>query len=246
MTEKTSLTSMPTASQNPTVIPVPVADQPSTPAKDSGQSFTKTLNQLQPLYRFLRQQAENKKFLKYLEIGATFGLIAVFLFFAILPTASAISGLVGEINSKEIYIKNMKTKINSILQAQQTYAQAQEKYSVLESSFPSTQKFYESATNFSGASKQSSISLSQLKFDLSNSQSSGLTAGKSFNVSIFGNGQYAAALDFIKKISNSRRLISIDSIQISQPNDQNSDVKSPSGTVNLNMSSDLFFSPISK
>jgi Tfp pilus assembly protein PilO len=246
MTEKTPLISTPTASQNSAVTSASATTQPSTIVKDSDQSFIKSLNQLQPLYRFLRQQAENKKFLKYLEIGATFSLIAVFLFFAILPTASAISGLVGQINSKEIYIKNMKTKINSILQAQQTYAQAQEKYSVLESSFPSTQKFYESATNFSGASKQSSISLSQLKFDLSNSTSSNLAAGKSFNVSIFGNGQYAAALDFIKKITNSRRLISIDSIQISQPNDQNSDTKSTPGTVNLNMSSDLFFSPISK
>jgi len=203
-----------------------------------------TLTQLQPLYRYLRQQAENKKFLKYLEIGATFSLIAVFLFFAIMPTASAISNLIGDINSKELNIKNMKSKINSILQAQQTYAQAQEKYSVLESSFPSTQKFYQSASNFSGASKQSSISLSQLKFNLNNDESSN-SVGRSFNISVVGNGQYTSALEFIKKIIDSRRLISINSIQINQPNTQDTETKVPPGTVNLNMSSDLFFSPIS-
>jgi len=204
-----------------------------------------TWSQLQPLYRYLRQQAENKQFLKYLEIGATFSLIAIFLFFAIAPTASAISSLIGQINSKELNIKNMKNKINLVLQAQDNYSQAQENYSVVESSFPSVPKFYQSASNFSGASKESSISLKQLSFNLNNNDVGTSAVGKSFSVSINGSGQYASALDFIKKITMSRRLINISSIQISQPNDKDTKDVSAPGTVILNMSSDLFFSPIS-
>ncbi|MFA5750183.1 MAG: hypothetical protein WC895_03095 [Candidatus Shapirobacteria bacterium] len=202
-----------------------------------------TWTQLQPLYRYLRQQAENKKFLKYLEIGATFSLITLFLFFAIAPTASAISALIGEINSKELNIKNMKNKITNVLKAQENYAQAQEKYNIFESSFPSTQKFYQSASNFSAASKQSSFPLKQLKFNLSDDEESTLKE-KSFTVSALGSGQYLSALEFIKKIINGRRLIDIDSIQISQP-DENSEIQTASGTVNLNISSNLFFLPIS-
>ena len=73
----------------------------------------KTWFQIQPLYQHVRRQAENKKTVKYVEIGTTFSLIAVFLFAAIAPTASAISKLIGEIKAKELTVKEMKTKINN-------------------------------------------------------------------------------------------------------------------------------------
>jgi hypothetical protein len=41
----------------------------------------------QSIYQYIRQQAENKKLIKYLEIGGTFSLITIFLVTAIAPTA---------------------------------------------------------------------------------------------------------------------------------------------------------------
>lgn len=80
--------------------------------------------QLQPLYHYLRQQSEKQKFLKQLEIGATFSLVAIFLFTAITPTAKAIFSLIGEIKSKELTTASMKSKIINILEAQSNYSTA--------------------------------------------------------------------------------------------------------------------------
>jgi hypothetical protein len=196
--------------------------------------------QLQPLYQYLRQQSENKKFLKYLEIGATFSLITILLLFAVKPTASAISALIGEVNSKQLYIKNMKDKITNVIQAQGSYAQVQERYSIIDSSFPESQRFYQAASNFSGISKQSSVPINQLSFDLNSNQGSNL--GESFGVKLSGSSQYSSILDMIQKITNSRRLVDVQSIQIT-PNDLKD--SSSSGTIDFNISSNLFYLPIS-
>lgn len=198
--------------------------------------------QLQPLYRYLRQQAENQKFLKYLEIGSTFFLIAIFLFTAIAPTASAISSLVGEIKSRELTTKNMKEKISNILLAQEDYSAVQEKYQILESSYPTSQEFYNSASTFSSISKESSTSLKQLSFNLNDEVISNGESPLSFGLNISTGGSYSAILDMIKKISNDRRIINISSIQISQPSAD--DKTAEPNHINLNLSTDLFYLPI--
>jgi hypothetical protein len=208
-----------------------------------------TFNQVRPLYQYLREQAENKKAAKYLELAATFILISVFLFLAIKPTALAISSLVGEIKSKELASRKMKTKINSIIQAQSSYAQAQEKYSIIESSFPSNPNFYQAAVNFSTVAKGSSLDVKQLKFDLDEEEQQGKqkddeSLTKSFQMTLSSDGQYQSAISFIKEILNNRRLVDISSIRLSQPN--NDESKTNSNIINLTVNSNLFYSPIEK
>ena len=199
--------------------------------------------QLQPLYRYIRQQAENQKFLKYLEIGSTFSLIAIFLFSAIAPTASAISSLVGEIKSKELTTKNMKQKINNILLAQQDYSAVQEKYQKLESSYPTSQEFYNSASAFSSISKETSSYIKQLKFNLSDETNPNKVGPLSFGVNLSTEGSYSSILDAIKKISNGRRLIDINSIQITQSAVDGNKVLNPTN-ISLSLSTNLFYLPI--
>lgn len=199
--------------------------------------------QLQPLYRYVRQQAENQKFLKYLEIGSTFSLIAIFLFSAIAPTASAISSLVGEIKSKELTTKNMKQKINNILLAQQDYSAVQEKYQILESSYPTSQEFYNSASAFSSISKETSSYIKQLKFNLSDETNPNKGDPLSFGVNLSTEGSYSSILDAIKKISNGRRLININSIQITQSAVDGNKVLNPTN-ISLSLSTNLFYLPI--
>jgi len=201
--------------------------------------------QLQPLYQHLRQQAENKKSFKYLEIGATFFLIAIFLFTAIAPTATAISKLIGEIKSKEILEKKLKAKINSIILAQDNYSLMQEnsKYQVLESSFPSRPRYYQSALVFSSSSKESNTSLNQLTFDPTKKEPSSPTDQKQlYGVNVSTQGEYRSSLDMINKITNNRRLTDIESIQLSQL-DQKEKSSSSSAFINLNLSTSLFYLP---
>lgn len=207
-----------------------------------------TWSQLQPLYRYVRLQTENKKFMKYLEIGATFALIAVFLFFAIQPTASAISKLLGEINSKELLIKQSKMKINSILAAQSAYSEAQEKYYTIESSLPDNPKFYQAAVNFYSIADTSSVNIKSLNFileDDSPNKSKKNTGDKpnTFSLHLSGVASYSQSLDLIKKLIESRRLIDLTNIQINQVKSKsNEEEVLSSGLVNLSLSSNLFYS----
>lgn len=188
----------------------------------------------QSLYRYIRQQAENKKFFKYLEVGATFSLITIFLITAIAPTASAISKLLGEIKSKEITTKSMKQKITNVVLAQSSYAKVQEKFQVLESSYPSVQDFYKSALSVSAVSDQSNTSIKQLKYSLSGESSKG--DNYAYGVNLIVDGSYPDFLNMIRSLNQSRRLIDIESINIS---------RADSG-INMSLSSKLFYSPVNK
>jgi Tfp pilus assembly protein PilO len=186
----------------------------------------------QSIYRYVRQQAENKRFFKYLEVGATFLLITIFLTTAIAPTASAISKLVGEIRSKELTTRSMKQKIINVVAAQNYYAQAQEQFQILESSYPSDPEFYQAASNFSSVSRQSGTSVKQLKYNLS--QPNADSTFFSYDVSLSAIGSYSGFLDVINRLVKSRRLIDVNSIIISQTTD----------SLNLNISTNLPYLPL--
>lgn len=203
--------------------------------------------QLQPLYQHLRQQAENKKSYKYIEIGATFTLIAIFLFTAIAPTATAISKLVGEIKSKQILEKKLKSKINSVILAQDNYSLMQEnsRYQTLESSFPSRPRYYQSAMAFSSNSQDSNTTLNQLLFDLQNTEVSNPTPNDQkqlFGIDVSAQGDYQSSLKMINNIANNRRLTNIESIQFRQI-DKKEQTSSSSAFININISSSLFYLP---
>lgn len=203
-----------------------------------------TLERVRPLYQYLRRQAENKKAIKYMEIAATFILIAIFLFLAIKPTAFAISSLIGEIKSKEIASKKMTARINSIIQAQDSFAKAQEKYSILESGFPSNPGFYQAAVNFSTLAQNSSLKVNQLNFNLSDDDKNENNTSqiKSYKINFSSVGQYQSVISFIKELLNNRRLINISSIQFSQPKDSNT--TTGSSIININLDVDVPYSPI--
>ncbi len=203
--------------------------------------------QLQPLYQYLRQQAENKKSYKYLEIGATFFLIAIFLFTAITPTATAISKLVGEIKSKQILEKKLKSKINSVILAQDNYSLMQEnsRYQILESSFPARPRYYQSALSFSASSLNSNTNLNQLSFNLNSTDSPNNTTDiskQSFGINISAQGDYQSFLEMINMIINTRRLTDIESIQLNQI-DTKEKSSLNSDFINLNLSTSLYYLP---
>lgn len=186
----------------------------------------------QYIYRYVRNQAENKKFFKYIEISATFLLVTVFLITAIAPTASAISQLVGEIKSKEITTKSMKQKIINVVSAQNNYAQAQEKFRILESSYPSDPEFYLTASNFSSMSRESGIYITKLKYNLSSHKNTD-SQKYSYDVNLSLSGPYSGILNMINDITYGRRLIDINSITISQTTDG----------INLDVSTNLPYLP---
>lgn len=193
--------------------------------------------QLQPLYRYIREQSENRQFAKYIEIGATFFLIAIFLFFAIMPTASAISTLIGEVNSKKELSASMSSKISNIMEAQESFSQVQEDYALIESSYPSQPKFYQSATIVSYISKDTSTPIKQIKFQI-DKQNQSNTDSDTFGLNLSTVGSYQSLLNSIEELSNTRRLVDIKSIQISQIDDKQ---QTGDNQLNLTINADLYY-----
>jgi len=199
--------------------------------------------QLQSLYKYLRVQADNKKFISYLEISATFLLIIIFLVFAVFPTITTISKLLGDIKTKEATITQMNTKINNVLTAQENYANVQDKYSLIESSFPSNPSYYQSASSLSSSLTDNSIKVVRLSFDINNDPNlilKNTSKDKTYSLSINGAGQYSDILKMVKQFLNNRRLIDLNKIQISKSNDANNP------NLNVNLVSDLHYLPIEK
>lgn len=208
---------------------------------------TKNWFQLRPMYSYIRKQAENEKFLNYLEVGSTFTLIAFFLFFAIMPTLTTISSLVGEIKSKEAFNQKADVKIASILKAQDAYAQIQEKYYLIEDSFPTSAQYYDGASNLATIFKESSLSVDQLNFQLSSndpsvSKNKNKQSFQTYQIGVNGEGTYAAAMDMVQKILQNRRLIDPINIRLDQAT---SDNKNPSSSndIKVSVSSDLYYLP---
>lgn len=203
---------------------------------------TKNWFQLRPMYSYIRKQAENEKFLKYLEIGGTFTLIAIFLFFTIMPTMTTISSLIGDIKSKEAFIKKADLKIANVLKGQENYSQVQEKYDLIEDSFPSLAQYYKGVSNLATLFRDSSLTINQIDLNLDRDEVTNRQFFKSYQINVTGEGQYTSIMETIKKMINNRRLVNATNIQLSQLDSGNTK-QSGSKTIKINFSSDLYFLP---
>jgi hypothetical protein len=203
---------------------------------------TKNWFQLRPMYSYIRKQAENQKFLKYLEIGGTFTLIAIFLFFAIMPTMTTIFSLIGDIKSKEAFIKKVEVKVNNVINAQEAYAQIQGKYYLIEESFPSLAHYYNGATNLATIFRDSSLSINQINLNLGKDNEKNNEFYNNYQINISGEGQYSSVMEMIKKIFNNRRLVYGSDIQLGQISTDGAN-QTASKNIKVNFSSDLYFLP---
>ena len=171
-----------------------------------GLNTTKTFSKISPILEYVAKQKENQKFIKSLELGGTLFLISFFIFFAIKPTVLTISALIGEIRSKELLSTELKSKINDVIVAQDLFSQVQEKYSLIESSLPSSPKFSQLVVQLNGASSEQQINLDTLSFSVDN---------RLFTTSISTASSFAAALGLVAQLSNNRRLMEINGVNLS-------------------------------
>jgi hypothetical protein len=198
-----------------------------------------TYNQLQRIYKFLREQREKQKFYKYTEISATFFLVCILLIFAIRPSVSAITGLIGEIKSKEEMSVKMTTKIKSIINAQESYSQIQEKYPIIESSLPDNPNFYQASVSLSSVSRQSNVALNQLSINLKDdNKKETLKNIGTYGMTMNGKGDFSSIVNYIDGVLKSRRLIDLNGLQLST-DEKN---KNPSaGDINILLNSNFFY-----
>ncbi|HBP51531.1 MAG: hypothetical protein US68_C0010G0059 [Candidatus Shapirobacteria bacterium GW2011_GWE1_38_10] len=168
---------------------------------------SKISSQINPLFVYLQKQKENQKVTKLVEIGATFFLISFFIFFAIKPTFLTISSLLGDIKSKEILSKELKTKINDVIIAQDLFSQVQERYYLVESSLPTNPRFSQATSQILSSSQNHQIFFNKIDFLMEDSNS--------FSTNISTTSSYLPAISLVSELLQSRRLMAIDNFTFS-------------------------------
>lgn len=173
-----------------------------------------TISKTAPIYEYLKKQQENRQFNKSVEIAATFTLISIFVFFAIKPAVTTISGLIGEIQAKEASSVQMRQKIDQIVAAQDAFSQIQEKYQLIEDILPTTPKYTDIAIQVEGIGYTSGVDLSAVNFSLEREH-----AQKEINTNLIPvslnigqNTSFQPALDLIDHLNRNRRAIRVNSV----------------------------------
>ncbi|HEX8923684.1 MAG TPA: hypothetical protein VF828_03045 [Patescibacteria group bacterium] len=194
------------------------------------------------LYDFLEQHKQNEKLTRTVEIGATFMLITFFMVFAIRPTAMAITSLLGEIQAKEAMSKELRTKINKVLLAQDAFTQVERRYSVIKSALPDNPYYTQALDQVLGSSQDSQVQLKPINFNLkealSGDPNSPLDNTPRYSLSLSSSAGFTPLVDFLNKLVENRRPFIINSLSFSKdvenglPQDSS---KSSGLSVNFNM-----------
>ncbi|HAX98178.1 MAG TPA: hypothetical protein DCY12_04630 [Candidatus Atribacteria bacterium] len=186
-------------------------------------------SKVNPLLSYLSKQRENNKFIKSVEISATFLLISFFTFFAIKPTLLTISKLVGDIKAKEILVKELKAKINNVIISQDLFSQVQEKYALVEASLPSSPRFYQATSQIVGLTEKNQVYLDKINYSISDSNF--------YSTSISTSSSFLSATSLLSGLLQNRRLFQIDQISFSLEKDTGSK------TVNINLPLKIYYWP---
>ncbi|HNY04155.1 MAG TPA: hypothetical protein PKI92_00135 [Candidatus Woesebacteria bacterium] len=186
-------------------------------------------SKINPLLSYLSKQRENNKFIKSVEISATFLLISFFTFFAIKPTLLTISKLVGDIKAKEILVKELKAKINNVIISQDLFSQVQEKYALVEASLPSSPRFYQATSQIVGLTEKNQVYLDKINYSISDSNF--------YSTSISTSSSFLSATSLLSGLLQNKRLFQIDQISFSLEKDTGSK------TININLPLKIYYWP---
>ncbi|HWS48456.1 MAG TPA: hypothetical protein VN174_00215 [Candidatus Methanoperedens sp.] len=170
--------------------------------------ITKLYSRVSPLFTYLEKKKEDQKLVRTVEIGGTFFLISFFILFAIKPTFLTISALVGDIKAKEEMTKQLKVKINDIIQAQDLFSLAQERYALVEASLPTTPRFFQSNLQVLGATTKYQVNLDKIDYFMKKEQDN-------YTVNLSTSTSFSSAISVVSDLLKNRRLIDLDGLTLS-------------------------------
>jgi hypothetical protein len=174
------------------------------------------ISRVKPLFDFLKKQRENQKFIERMEIASTFALISFFMFFAIRPTALTISSLLGDIESKKVLKKELRSKINDVIQAQESFSEVQERYHVINNSLPDRPSYYQAAYQVQKTGELLGINIDKITFNLSDSQGSTMPDVQPYTISLDIDDDFMSSTRLISDIIGNQRATEIKLINFGQ------------------------------
>lgn len=202
------------------------------------------VSRIAPLLEYIKKQQENRKVAKSVEIGATLFFISFFLLFAIKPTALTISALIGDIKSKEILVKQMRKKINEVVEAQNRFAQVQGNYKLIDSCLPDSPRYFHAISQISQAFSTNNESVNDIGIILS-SKLKNQPYLKSYSANFDQAVPFPVSLDILSRLLSNRRLFTIKNINFGQIDSKKTnnpaDISADPSAINFRFTTNIYY-----
>jgi Tfp pilus assembly protein PilO len=181
---------------------------------------------------------KNKKTHSYFTLTISFFTLTFFILFAIRPTLLTAVNLTKKVSDLKKLNIDYENKIGNIILAQIEYEQIRENLIYVEDALPKSSSFHSFARRIEEFANQSDLSISQFSIDpvpVTKPNSTGQYFGYGF--SITGIGAYEDIFDFISHLTNWRRIVTIENLDISR---QSGTV---SGQLRMNLKGKTYYEP---
>lgn len=195
------------------------------------------------LLNFIKQKQEDHRFTKSLEIGFTFILISVLAIFAIRPAVITITQLTGEIKAKKLLHKELDKKLRKVIEAQNNFAEIQDYYTLIERSLPNSPQYSYASEQLFSLSNQSNLTIDKLNFAFKKIDPKDKTLKNmtDYNINSTIQTDFYPAVDFLNKISQSKRIIDITSVSMNIAKRQSSSDETSSNQVNFSFNTNVYY-----
>jgi Tfp pilus assembly protein PilO len=169
-------------------------------------------------YLELLPDIKREKAQKYITIVLTLITSIILGLFAINPTFSTIANLQKQINDNNFVEQKLQQKINDLSVLQQKYSNLQSDLPIINDAVPTTTQIPLFIAEAQSIAKDASLGLTGLQ--TSEVSLSGPSIGKyaSFDFTITANGSYQNMIDFVNRITNFQRVISLSNVSLSTAN----------------------------
>lgn len=176
----------------------------------------------------------NKKVKAYTEAVLTIFTVAFFLAFAIRPTLITIASLVKEIKEKKEVSLSLQRKINDLSLAQQNYQAAEKNLYLIDQSLPLNPFLNELIRQIEVLALKDEVKIDTFQFSNVEIKKNKPSEKKEIEFNLVVSGEYQNIKNFLKDLTNLRRLISFDNFIIKQ-------TKKEASTLVLSLSGKAFF-----
>lgn len=176
--------------------------------KLSGQNYQKKMAE------FLKKE----EFKAYTMAVLSFFALSFFTLFAIKPTLSTLFSLRRQIADASQVDKKLEEKINLLLQGQEEYQKNEESLFLVDEALPKEPQFISLVRKIEKIAEEEEVVISSLQvegFDfLKNDKGEENPEGFRFSLSLFSS--YNQVESFLKELMNLRRIITLESLEISE------------------------------
>lgn len=191
------------------------------------------------LYKYLNllPNFKEKKTQAFTTITLTLLALSIFGFFAINPTLSTIAKLKKELSDSKLIDGELGKKIQALSFLQNQYNLLENDIPLIFQAVPQTPLVPLLAAQTHSLAKSNAVTLERLEsFEVELSQKKGKEKkNQAYSFSVHGNGSYSQIIEFAKNLINFERVVSIDVISITQPEEKN--------ILNVNIRGKAYYKP---